>query len=119
MMTYTTQEALARTDAARASGTANPICLDLPDPEYPEVRWSVFDLVETNEVAVIAECGPTRVGLCAQAEFEAPSMAKRAATMTSIEDGAATTLCEQLWTRHSVELIGRAMALRNLATWTP
>jgi hypothetical protein len=82
------------------------------DKEYPEIRWSMCGLPDTNEIAVIASVGHLQLGIAHRSRLEWPAMIDRIFGIDVDDQQLAFWLSEQLWNAHSGPLVAEALRVR-------
>jgi len=79
---------------------------ELPDPEYPNVRCSIYGAPKTNELFVQLRNGPVAFVAVASSPVGLPAMADRIFGMDVQDHAVAFELADRLWAKHRDELIG-------------
>jgi hypothetical protein len=102
-----------RVKEAMQKGHAISFCHESPDHAYPEIKWQIFGLIDTNEVAVTARCGDIRVGIAQESWLSYPLMADRIFGIDVADDQLARKLAAELWKAHSVQLVEAAERVRS------
>lgn len=82
------------------------------DKEYPEIRWSMCGLVDTNEIVIIAIVGAVQLGIAHRSQLEWPAMIDRVFGIDIADQQLAFWLSERLWSVHSKRLASEALRLR-------
>ena len=83
------------------------------DKDVPEVSWSTYGLIETNEVGVIVQCGRLCFGALAHSSLVHPAMADRLFGIDVADEQLALKLSEELWAAFSSELTEEADRART------
>jgi hypothetical protein len=79
---------------------------ELPDPEYPFVKCSIYGSPKTNELFVrLTNVAVEFVGV-AQSPVTSPVMADRIFGLDASDHTVAFPLADRLWEKHRGELIG-------------
>ena len=86
-----------------------------PDKQYPEVTWVQYGIVPTNQVAVIASCGPAKFFAMAPSPLLWPGMADRIFGTDVADLQLGQALADHLWDRHGAELMAEALRVRGQA----
>lgn len=73
---------------------------DLPDPEYPHVRCSIFGAPKTNELFVQLTNGKVAFVAVTQSPVSFPAMADRLFGMDPADHAVAFALADKLWDIH-------------------
>lgn len=105
------RDTLSTINAAIEQKRAIPYGVDMPDKEMPQVLWSQYGLIDTNEIAVIVRCGTEVHALKAPSELIHPSMADRIFGIDSIDAELSGRLADELWSKFSGPL--KAAAART------
>jgi hypothetical protein len=95
---------------ALQKGRAIKFCEESPDNELPKIKWQIFGLIDTNEVAVIARCGEFKVGISEASWLLHPSMADRIFGIDQADLPLAHKLTHELWIKNSKKLVELASA---------
>jgi hypothetical protein len=77
---------------------------DLPDPEYPTVRCSIYGAPKTNELFVRLTNGQRSFVAVTLSPLEFPVMADRVFGLDIADHAAAFGLADQLWETHRAAL---------------
>jgi hypothetical protein len=96
-----------------ARGEVIPQAESCPDKLVPEMVWDQYGIVPTNEVAVVASCGPVRYFASAPSLLLVPVMADRAFGTDAADQQLGHQLADALWERHGQALAAQAMRLRG------
>jgi hypothetical protein len=96
-----------------AHGEAIPQAESCPDKQFPEVTWDQYGIVPTNEVVVVASCGPVRFFASAPSLLLVPVMADRIFGTDVADQLLGHELGDALWERHAAALIAQAMGQRG------
>jgi hypothetical protein len=78
---------------------------NLPDPEYPEVKCSIYGVPKTNELFVRIWKGSVSFVAAVPSPLEFPVMADRIFGMDVADHAVAFGLADQLWEQHRSELL--------------
>jgi hypothetical protein len=105
-------EVVSRIVNALQRGRAIKFCEESPDNELPEIRWQIFGLIDTDEIAVTATCGEFKVGISEQSWLLYPPMADRIFGIDQGDLQLAHKLTHDLWTTYSMQLIEHAAKIR-------
>jgi hypothetical protein len=108
MESMPSEEVLARVDAALLAKQAIEFSEPMPDDEHPEILWTIFGLIETNEIAVVTRCGSARVGVCSPSPLFHPGMADRIFGIDVSDMALARELSDTLWLHHGQTLVAAA-----------
>ena len=73
---------------------------DLPDPEYPAVRCSIYGAPKTNELFVRLSNGRVSFAAVAPSPLEFPVMADRLFGLDAADHAVAFALADKLWEIH-------------------
>lgn len=95
------------------AGKAIPFKIDIPDIEYAEIRWSLYGLIDTNEIAVLATCGNKSFAASAVSKLTVPVMADRIWGMDVLDQMLADELGNKLWESHSNKLLQEVDRIRK------
>lgn len=79
---------------------------ELPDPEYPFVKCSIYGSPRTNELFVRLTNGLTEFVAVAASPVAFPVMADRIFGLDALDHAVAFELADRLWEKHRAELIG-------------
>jgi hypothetical protein len=79
---------------------------ELPDPEYPFVKCSIYGSPKTNELFVRLTNGPVEFVGVAPSPVTFPVMADRIFGLDALDHAVAFELADRLWEKHRAELIG-------------
>ncbi|WP_043765390.1 hypothetical protein [Algiphilus aromaticivorans] len=91
-----------------ARGEVIPQAESCPDKQVPEVTWDQYGVVPTDEVAVVARCGPARFFAKAQSYLLVPPMADRIFGLDVDDQRLGHELAEYLWGQYGAELMAAA-----------
>jgi hypothetical protein len=86
---------------------------ELPDPEYPFVRCSIFGAPKTNELFVRLSNGSATFVAVAPSPVAFPVMADRIFGIDVADEAVAFGLADQLWEQNRAMLIGTASGRRR------
>jgi len=78
---------------------------NLPDPEYPAVKCSIYGAPKTNELFVRISNGSLSFVASAPSPLEFPVMADRLFGLDVADHAVAFGLADQLWEQHRTELL--------------
>ncbi|MEC9358664.1 MAG: hypothetical protein VX836_12450 [Pseudomonadota bacterium] len=78
------------------------------DKQVPEVIWDQYGVVPTNEVAVVASCGPITFFARAPSILLVPGMADRIFGTDVADLQLGQALADALWARHGAALTAQA-----------
>jgi hypothetical protein len=106
-------DVVTQVDNAQLLGRAIQFCEESPDNEHPEIKWQIFGLVDTNEVAVIAKCGEFKIGISEQSWLLHPSMADRIFGIDEADLQLSHKLTHDLWAANSSHLVELATVIRS------
>lgn len=81
---------------------------DLPDPEYPFVKCSIYGAPKTNELFVRLANGSVEFVAVAPSPVAFPVMADRIFGLDLQDHAVAFELADRLWEAHRSELVGAA-----------
>lgn len=81
---------------------------DLPDPEYPAIRCSIYGAPKTNELFVRLSNKVVEFVAVAPSPVAFPTMADRIFGLDVLDHSVAFELADRLWEIHRAELIGSA-----------
>lgn len=107
-MSQSSEEVVTRIAHAIEQKRAIPFCDPTPDNQYPQVKWRIFGLIETNEIAVLAECGDLKLAACEESGLLFPPMADRIFGIDVMDQELALQLSDRLWSEYSEQLIAKA-----------
>lgn len=77
---------------------------DLPDPEFPNVRCSIYGVPKTNELFVRLTNGKLTFVDATPSPLLFPAMADRIFGLDAADHAAAFGLADKLWETHRTEL---------------
>jgi hypothetical protein len=103
--TPSTETAEVRLDKLLRARACIAYYKDLPDPEYPQVRCSIFGAPRTNELFVRLTNGRVSFVGVTQSPLIFPAMADRLFGMDPVDHAAAFGLADELWKRHRDDLV--------------
>jgi hypothetical protein len=106
-------DVVARISSAIQDGRAITFCQESPDNHYPEVKWQMFGLIDTKEIAVTARCGDLRFGISQSSWLLYPEMVDRIFGMDVSDQELAAKLADELWRMHASVLIELAQRIRS------
>jgi hypothetical protein len=103
----------ARTAALRlaeaiARGEVIAYLEDSGDKEYPDLRWSIYGLPRTGEIAVRVSIGDLTLAIAEASPLQLPAMEDRIFGIDVVDQQLANELSETLWTSHADVLIAAA-----------
>lgn len=78
---------------------------DVPDEIHPDIRWSVYGAVVTNEVIVTAQAGTVIVLRAVPSEVLIPGMADRVYGMDITDQETAARLSDEIWEEQGDHLL--------------
>lgn len=79
---------------------------ELPDPEYPNVKCSIYGAPKTNELFVRLTNGVKEFVAVAQSPVMFPVMADRIFGLDVLDHAIAFELADRLWETHRTDLAG-------------
>lgn len=79
---------------------------ELPDPEYPYVKCSIYGAPKTNELFVRLANGSVEFIAATASPVVFPVMADRIFGLDVLDHAVAFELADRLWDAHRAELIG-------------
>ncbi|WP_292999922.1 hypothetical protein [Nevskia sp.] len=109
------EEIAVRVRTALIDEAASDYGSDFKDKEYPEIVWSMYGLLRTNEIAVIAEVGSLKLGMARVSSVVWPAMIDRIFGVDIEDRNLALWLSKELWDVRSNQLVTEAMRVRHLS----
>lgn len=79
--------------------------IDVPDKDYPEIKWSIYGLPKTNEIAVMVKAKNLVFYIAAQSNLYSPHMSNRIFGLEVVDQDLADDLSNKLWDSKKTDLL--------------
>jgi hypothetical protein len=107
------RSAADRLSEAVAKGNAIAYLKDSSDKEHPELRWSIYGLPRTGEIAVLVAIADLSLAMTGASPLLVPAMEDRIFGIDVADQQLADELSDTLWSQHADVLIAAVHRLRG------